>query len=580
MNRQLLQPIATWARPHRAALGLAMFLMTLESVAALALPWLGGQFAGRIWPAGTDASATVSVMSIVLLMIAAAATQALLQFGSGYVLGRTGERVAADLKVRVYDHLQALPMGYFHARRLGDSLALITRDVEQVSSFMTHTLVSIAPLLLTVAGAAIFMFSIQPWLAALCVVLVPGFVVLLRLFGRRLRPLSNALNEEYTASYALFEENLSMLPAIKTFTREPQESLRVKQQSQRICELSERQALIQSGLGPMVQFLALAGLLVLLGVAASQLSAGGMQAAGLVSFLLYAQLLTRPVPLLANVYGQVQLTRAALGRILHALEQPAEGLHSPVRPEPVEGPVDAPSISIQTHDAGAASPLKGEIQFKDLHFHYPGRDEVLDGLNLHIPAGQTIAIIGANGSGKSTLTHLLLRLVQPDSGQVLIDGQDIAGMHLRQLRQQIAIVPQLPLLFHASVYDNIAYGKPSASTEQVQAAARMACAHGFIELLPQGYDTLIGDRGVRLSGGQQQRVALARALLKNPAILVLDEATSMFDPEAEAEFLSIVHQALKGKTVLLITHRPASLALADRVVKLSQGRCVEETGSR
>jgi subfamily B ATP-binding cassette protein MsbA len=572
MNLHLIQPVIAWARPHRAALAAGMALMTLESLAALALPWLGGQFAGVVWPAGQTPGAAQgwSVATLVALMIAAAAAQAALQFGSGYLLTATGERIVADLKGRVYDHLQALPMGYFHARRLGDSLALVTRDVEQVSSYITHTLVSIAPLLLTVLGAALLMFGIQPWLAALCVVLVPVFVILLRLFGRKLRPLSVALSEEYAASYALFEENLSMLPAIKTFTREPQESQRVQAQVQRIRQLAQREAFINAGLGPMVQLLALSGLLVLLGVAAAQLGSGRLQAAEVVSFLLYAHLLTRPVPLLANVYGQTQLTRAALGRIVHALQQGAE---------PAGGTPAAPAAPVApaAPAAQAAPPLRGEIAFEEVHFTYPGREPVLQGLNLHIGAGQTIAIVGPNGSGKSTLTHLLLRLIEPDAGTVRLDGHDIAALPLRGLRQQIGIVPQLPLLFHASVYDNIAYGNPQASAQQVHQAARLACAHEFIEHLPQRYETLIGDRGVRLSGGQQQRVALARALLKNPAILILDEATSMFDPDAEAEFLTIVHQALRGKTVLLITHRPASLALADRVVRMSDGRCLEVT---
>jgi ABC-type multidrug transport system fused ATPase/permease subunit len=215
--------------------------------------------------------------------------------------------------------------------------------------------------------------------------------------------------------------------------------------------------------------------------------------------------------------------------------------------------------------------VAGEIALSDLHFAYPGREPVLRGLSLHIRAGETVALTGANGAGKSTLVQLLMRLVVPAQGTVRIDGHDIAGVSLESLRRQIGVVPQQVLLFNGTVFDNIAWGLPGASAEAVEAAARKAQAHGFINRLPQGYQTLIGDQGVRLSGGQRQRLALARALLKDPPILVLDEATAMFDPEAERSFVAESHDALARRTVILITHRPASLALADRVLLMEGG---------
>ena len=208
---------------------------------------------------------------------------------------------------------------------------------------------------------------------------------------------------------------------------------------------------------------------------------------------------------------------------------------------------------------------------RDLHFAYPGRAPALKGLSLRIAAGETVALTGPNGAGKSTLAHLLMRLMDPTQGTITIDGADIAQVTLPSLRRQIGVVPQHVLLFNGSVNDNIAYGLPGATPEAVQAAARAAQADAFISALPQGYDTLVGDHGVRLSGGQRQRIALARALLKDPAILILDEATAMFDPEAERSFITDCHDALAQRTVILITHRPASLALADRVLRLEAG---------
>jgi subfamily B ATP-binding cassette protein MsbA len=358
------------------------------------------------------------------------------------------------------------------------------------------------------------------------------------------------LSEEHATAIAIAEENLGMLPAIKTFTREEQESARHRQQVDRIRALTAQQLKIEAALGPAIQFIAAAGIVLVLWLASGAITGGKLAPAELVSFLLYAQLLTRPVAGLANVYGQTQTVRAAMTRLTHAMDQ---------TPEP------------PAHVGATLPPVKGAIKFEDVSFGYPGRPPAVQGVELAIAAGETIAIIGPNGAGKSTLAHLLMRLHEGASGRITIDGIDIATVSLNSLRRQIGVVPQHVLLFNATVRDNIAYGRPEPTQEQIEAAARLARAHDFIVELPQGYDTPIGDRGVRLSGGQQQRLALARALLKDPPILILDEATAMFDPQGEIEFLEASRDALAGRTVLLITHRPASLAVADRIVRMEGG---------
>jgi subfamily B ATP-binding cassette protein MsbA len=550
-----LKSLLSFAAPYRRTLTFCVALMLLESAAALAIPWLGGQLAGVLLPGSQPGS--LGIGPVLLAMLCLFVLQAVLKFGNTYFLGATAEQIVSDLKVRLYNHLQALPLSFFHQRRHGDTLALLTRDVYVVSGYLSGTALSVVPLLFTVTGSLFFMFRLQPRLAALVMLAIPLFYLVLKIVGRRLRPLAARLQDEHAVAIAIAEENLGMLPAIKTFTREPEESVRFRSQIDRILNLTRRQLRIHAALDPAVQLIAAAGIVLLLWLTGAELLGGRMTPGELVSFLLYAQLLTRPVAGLADVYGQTQTARGALSRLLAALDQ---------LPEPAA-------------DVGRRlPPVHGTIDFEDVSFSYPGRPAAIDGVSLHVEAGETVAIIGPNGAGKSTLAHLLMRLHGCSRGRILIDGIDIATVSLGSLRRQIGLVPQHVLLFNASVADNIAYGRADATPGQIEAAARLARAHEFIAALPQAYDTLIGDRGVRLSGGQQQRLALARALLKNPPILILDEATAMFDPRGEAEFLDGARDALAGRTVILITHRPASLAIADRILRLNAGRILEEGG--
>lgn len=551
MNLRLL---IGFAAPYRNSLALAGFLMLLETGAALAVPWLGGRFAQHVL-SGVAANAGMVLLALLGLF----ALQALLKFGNNYVMGRTSAEILADLRIRLYDHLQALPLSFFHQRSQGDVIAIMTHEVSHLAHFITGTLLASAPLLVTVAGALVLMARIDMLLAALVALLVPVFYLVLKILGRRLQPIARELQAADAMAVAIADENLGMLPAIKTFTREAQESDRYRRKIVEIKELSTSQQRLYAAIEPSVQFVAAAAVVLLLWLAGGRVGNGQLTPGELVSLLLYAALLTRPVGTLANVYGQTRMARGALNRLQSVLTE---------RPEPI----------LQVGHALPA--VRGDIEFRDVDFAYPGREKAVAGLNLKIRAGETVALTGENGAGKSTLMHLLMRLHEPQSGRIFVDGIDIAGVSLHSLRSQIGVVPQHILLFNGSARDNIGYGRPGADSPAIEHAARLAQAHEFITRLPQGYDTIIGDRGIKLSGGQRQRVALARALLKDPPILVLDEATAMFDPQAERSFIEDCHQALSQRTVILVTHRPASLALADRVVRIDAGAVQDEIDQR
>ncbi len=544
--RQYL-PLLRQITPPWSTLFSILILMMLENGLALAIPWLAGIFS-EVVLTGTSRFA-IGYKELLLIWLLLALLQSVLNYKSRLLSGVTSQRMIIKLRTRLYDHLQSLPIDYFHEHKQGKILSLISHDTSIISSFVSSTLIGVLPHIIIAAGAIGCIYFISPLIALLCLLLVPLFVLASKLLGRQIRPISEKLMEQYGSTFAIAAENFGTLPIIKSFSREPLESTRFRQSNDELYHISALYLEKQARLAPAIRFLATAIIFLILFLSGESISKGTLSPAQIVSLMLYGILLSRPISSLAETYGHTQRSIAAGKRLLGVLNEKNENFSC----------------------GKNLPPIRGEIVFHKVEFAYPNRNSLFTNLNLTIKAGETIAITGENGQGKSTIAHMLIRFYLPLAGTVSIDGHDLKDVSLDSLRSQIGLVQQHVLLQNSSVAENILFGKPDAGRQEIEDAARSAHAHEFITQLPDGYDTIIGEQGVKLSGGQKQRLSLARALLKKPQILILDEATAMFDPKGEQYFVEENKDIFKERTVIIITHRPATLALADKIYELKDG---------
>ncbi|WP_252258995.1 ABC transporter ATP-binding protein [Erythrobacter aurantius] len=534
-----------WARRFHWQLALISGLTLLSSVAALAVPWLGAQLLGGV--VGSDQS-SVNLSSTLKLLVAALVALTALNIAATILSERASTRILTELRKRIYNHVQLMQLSFHDEQRSGDVLALTSYEVGNLSDFLASTLANAPAMILTAVGAVVILFWIDPTMAMVVPLLVPVFYVMAKLAGRRLRELSGKVRAAEVELIAIAERDLEMLPAIKAFATEEHHRAGFAAAAENSRRLAVGQAQLKAVIGPIMTLCAALAAIGVLVIGSEQLTDGSRTPSDVFAFLLYAALLTRPIGSLANMYGMYQMARGTLARLETVLA---------LDPEP-------------GHSSGAdLERAKGAIGFDSLHFSYPGRPPVFSGLDLAIAPGEIVALTGENGVGKSTLVRLLLRFYAPQSGRITLDGTDIADFQVQQFRRQFGYVPQRALLFNGTIAENIAFGQPSTDpAAAVAKAARLAQADAFIAKLPDGLNTVIGDHGIRLSGGQRQRIALARALYRDPPIMIFDEATSMYDLESEAAFVEHCVESLKSRTVIIITHRPASLALADRILKL------------
>jgi ABC-type multidrug transport system fused ATPase/permease subunit len=473
------------------------------------------------------------------------------------VAGRVSLAVEVDLRETLYGQLQRLELGFFDRQQTGQLMSRATVDLQSVRFFLGYGLIFIGQSVVTILLAAIAMFILQPSLAAISLAPVPFVVLIAYRYGHRSQPAMREAQQRIAELTADTEENVSGVRVVKAFAQERRQRERFAHTVERVFDQQLVTTRIQAFYNPMISFLPNLGLAAILLFGGRQVIHGHLSVGAFTAFYAYLLMLISPMQTLGYMLGSAQRASASGARIFEILDREPQ----------IVSPPDAPAVP----------PGPGQITLRDVGLTFEGSTHpALTGVDLEIDGGQTVALVGAMGSGKSVLVSLLPRLYDVTTGSVTIDGADVRGVDVQDLRQQIAIVDDNPFLFSATIHENIAYAHAGASREDVVRAARAAQADGFIDRLPHGYDTHVGERGVTLSGGQRQRIAIARAILADPRILVLDDATSSVDASTEREIKTGLEQVMAGRTTIVIAHRLSTIALADRIVILDHGRVTDD----
>ena len=482
----------------------------------------------------------------------------LLSMADMYIRHALGARVIVDMRVRLYGYLQRLSLSFFERTSTGELMSRVTNDVEALEQFLTHGTALTFVDLLRLVGAAVVLLFLDRRLGLLVMLPVPVLAVCLRTFNRRVRPLYRRVRDQLGGINALLQDRLSGMRVVQAFSQEERELGRFAGESEAYYRARVAGVGYMSLFFPAMNLVSLMGTVIVLGFGATAVIRGELSMGTLVAFLSYVTVFYDPVRRLVDIDNVFQQAIAAGDRIFELLDTTSDIQEAP--------------------DAIDLAEVQGEVCFNDVHFRYGNGEEVLRDVTFCIRPGETVALVGPSGAGKTSIANLICRFYDPIAGSVTLDGHDLRKVKLASLRRHLAVVLQDTFLFNTTVRENLHYGKPDATEEELIAAAKAAYAHDFIMELPNGYDTEIGERGVRLSGGQKQRLALARAILVNPRILILDEATSCVDAEAEYLIQQALESVLKGRTALVIAHRLSTIRNADRIIALEEGR-IKEVGS-
>jgi subfamily B ATP-binding cassette protein MsbA len=522
---------------------------------SLSLPMVMGRMLDTAF--GRGARGTLDRIAIGLMGLVL--VQAFLNYVQAYLLAATGERAVAGLRRGLFARLLAQPPGFFADRRTGELTSRLTTDIGLLQGTVSHQIAEFSRQLLTLIGAVILLFLTQPRLTLTALAVVPIAVVTAFILGRRLRKMSTGVQDRVAESTAVAEEAFSQIRTVQSFVQEGAERERFADRVRAVVEAALVRARVRGIFFGALTFAGFAAAVVVLWQGGVLVTEGKLTAGKLFTFLIYTLTIAGSVGALATFFGNYQESIGAAERVFELLERP-----SPITDPPL--PTELPI------------PVEGRIAYEGVSFRYGGDPKVapvLSDITLRLEPGEIVALVGPSGAGKTTLVSLLPRFWDVTQGQILLDGRDIRSLRLSDLRRVIGLVPQEPALFSGTIRENIAYARPEAGQADIEAAAKAAHAAEFIDRLPLLYNTVVGERGVKLSGGQRQRIAIARAILKDPRVLILDEATSSLDTESERLIEDALEKLLIGRTTLIIAHRLSTVRRADRLVVLNHGRIVE-----
>jgi ABC transporter fused permease/ATP-binding protein len=562
INGQSLKQVArllSYVKPYRGRFIAAMFFLFLSSLVGLSFP----QFLGALIDAAQGKHkysflpATLNGIGLIALTVLFA--QAFVSFFRVLWFVQVAERSLADIRRDTYFKLITLPMNFFSNRRVGELNSRISADLSQIQDAITTTLAEMIRQLILLTGGITFLLIVSAKLTFTLLMLMPVLIVIAVVFGRFIRKLSRQAQDKLAESNTVVEETLQGIASVKAFVNEAFEAGRYDKNLRDVVKLAVKGAKFRGLFASFVVFCLFGAIVAVIWYGSIMVSRHELTIGQLTEFVIYGIFVAASMGSFPELYANMQKAVGASERVLEILDEEGE------------------DVSIRESDNIIKQKISGDLSFSNIVFAYPSRPEltVLNEISFDAAAGQKVAIVGPSGSGKSTMAALILQFYHPQSGTILFDGKPADNYALTDIRNQVAIVPQDVMLFGGTIRENIAYGKLSASNDEIIQAAQRANAHQFITSFPEAYETIVGERGVKLSGGQRQRIAIARALLKNPSILILDEATSSLDSESERLVQEALEELMKNRTSIIIAHRLSTIREADKIIVLEKGKIIE-----
>ena len=542
-----------YVRPYWKWMVVAMAALIVSSLLGLVLPLVVRNLVDYVIVNKNFADLNRVTVGLVMVFV----FQSVFTFIQQMALAYSGEHAVADIRISVFTHLQSLPLSFYAERRTGELVSRVTNDVALLQQAITTNLVMLLRQVITIIGATVLLFWLDWRLTLIILLVVPVITLTMVQLGNRIRLASVAVQDSLAEVANAAEETTRGVRIVKSFAREPYEIGRFSDRVMELYQAAMNRARINALLAPLIGFIASITITGILYYGGSQVILGRLSPGDLIAYLIYTVMIASPIAIMADLYGQFQAAIGASQRLFELLDRPSEIVELP----------DAMPLPLVT----------GEVIFENVSFHYTEAIDVINDVSFRAEPGQLIALVGPSGAGKSTLVNLIPRFYDVVDGSITIDGHDLRDITLKSLREQIGIVPQESILFSGSVYENILYGRLDATRAEVEAAATAANAHRFIiEDLEAGYDTTVGEHGVKLSGGQRQRIAIARAILKDPRILILDEATSSLDSESESLVQEALERLMNGRTSFVIAHRLSTVVNADWILVMNKGEIAEQ----